>query len=1444
VKVIFVKINNFIIITCLIISILSLNGTSGSSGSKKWASHNDENRFNCEIGCALNYIKEKNLGSKQGKLNILKFLNFFCVTSESFAYFSSFNSSQTRINNVCFSKVIYDSTSTSFFKNLFSLSLIGKKLSVFQNANRIIYGNNYWLGEGFGLRLGNFLKVSLLRGGVHPNPGPESSKVNLSLLTYNCRGLKDLNKFKRLMCKINKLVDRNHIVALQETHKVEDRQVSLYCQHNYIRNCEQEISGGVMLFFGNHFKIQDRRLDDNSRYIVTALESDSLKIIIGNAYFPNDNKGAGRFGEEFYSNILEVQTKFPDFYTALMGDFNTCFSKYDSLNRGSTKAEVDLVNLLKANNCSCEVRDAYRSINPEGGYTWSRGNCFSRLDYIFVSNDLLSRIKHAKIDWCVEKSDHAAVICGFTIETKFEKGPGIARLNTRLLDDERTKSEIIIQLKELLSQASQNWNPHFKLEFVKMAIRSAFSNVASIRNKDKRLEVEELEVQINRLKIHKEEIAGAGDEVVNLTLRNKIDEAISELTVEIEVARNRFSEDIAFVAGAKWYEEGEKSNKYFLGILNKRVKQKLITNIIEEGEELNTLTEIMNSIKKFYSQLYCKIIPQDNLVNQDNFFAYCPKISLSSKNELDRNVTLMELASTLKTCKDTAPGPDGIPYKIYKELWDLLGIYIVEAWNFSVETGCLPPSHMESVLTLLPKEGKDSRFIKNWRPITLSNCDSKLITKALANRMAKVLEEVIDPSQTAYIPGRSVMDNLRTIFFSKEYCEKNKIDAVLISLDAKKAFDSVDHDYIRKILKVYGFGDKFIEYFNTLYSDLQARIMVNGFFSEIIKIERGVKQGDALSCSLFILCIDPLIRNINMNEKIKRINFKSRKDRSEPRVKASGYADDIAIICKNDLESIMEVFKEYEKLTIMSGLELNADKTEFLQLGSIKEEKFKFSYLNCNYSLDPKSEVKICGLYFCNDKDKEYEENIMAKIEKLENQLRKWMCRNLTLEGKILIVKTYGLSQLIYNLQCHYILEKEIILVERLIYKFIWSKKWTDSRTIDRIKRSVLKNELDMGGLKAPDIDCLDKALKLKQFIRASKSTNVIKSIQEYSIVGEIPIDIIRQEYYKISQDEWVVRSGQGTINKLTDWARSSRYGNNDNGQSSIIAINTVGSIDISTYLERKNEILANCVFKEIKKEGIENLNEVLQELEFNSHETTIRNLKYIVSCLDQELIEIAKNYNSEINSGTGELTHLYIGNDLFIPTNQITVKILQKTLKVALNKVSVIDYESKLDIDNFSLGSLASVRQAVCSVKLRNIFYRLINGDFFSRSRMVRFKMVEDSDCERCGMEENSRHLLWECQGAKRGWDNLNVILSKLDLPNERIYQYQDLFNFECSSAAATIRLRLINELIQIARPNNLTEEYINRMIKNLMNTEKYIAIKNKSLARFEKKWGLFTNL
>jgi hypothetical protein len=207
--------------------------------------------------------------------------------------------------------------------------------------------------------------------------------------------------------------------------------------------------------------------------------------------------------------------------------------------------------------------------------------------------------------------------------------------------------------------------------------------------------------------------------------------------------------------------------------------------------------------------------------------------------------------------------------------------------------------------------------------------------------MANHLNEIIDPSQTAYVPGGSVMDNIRSNFYIKNLCQSKKIDGLLISLDAKKAFDSVSHDYIRETLKAYGFGDKFIKYLNTLYNGLSVNVLVNGFFSEKINIERGVKQGDALSCLLFILCMDPLIRNLNENKKIEPITFKSKITTTVVKHKASGYADDIAIVCKNTLGSVKEVFFEYERLTRKSGLELNADKTEILRKRSFKQKGSK-----------------------------------------------------------------------------------------------------------------------------------------------------------------------------------------------------------------------------------------------------------------------------------------------------------------------------------------------------------------------------------------------------------------------------------------------------------------------------------------------------------------------
>jgi hypothetical protein len=147
--------------------------------------------------------------------------------------------------------------------------------------------------------------------------------------------------------------------------------------------------------------------------------------------------------------------------------------------------------------------------------------------------------------------------------------------------------------------------------------------------------------------------------------------------------------------------------------------------------------------------------------------------------------------------------------------------------------------------------------------------------------------------------------------------------------------------------------------------------------------------------------------------------------------KAGAYADDVHVICRSDRRSVRRVFEQYEKLTQRSGLELNADKTEILTLNGERSLIYDIKYLEQKFDIITVRELKICGFWYCKDTEKEYNLNITEKIDKL------WKPRNLTFEGKSLIIKTFGLSQLIYNLQAYKLREKCIKNIERIIFGFL-----------------------------------------------------------------------------------------------------------------------------------------------------------------------------------------------------------------------------------------------------------------------------------------------------------------------------------------------------------------------------------------------------------------------
>ena len=115
----------------------------------------------------------------------------------------------------------------------------------------------------------------------------------------------------------------------------------------------------------------------------------------------------------------------------------------------------------------------------------------------------------------------------------------------------------------------------------------------------------------------------------------------------------------------------------------------------------------------------------------------------------------------------------------------------------------LSSSQRQAIIKLLEKLDKDRRFIKNWRPISLLNIDAKILTKALASKLKKVLKTIVGSNQTAYVEGRFIGEASRLISDVLEVTKECNIPGYMVMIDVEKAFDSMDHGFLLEVLNTF-----------------------------------------------------------------------------------------------------------------------------------------------------------------------------------------------------------------------------------------------------------------------------------------------------------------------------------------------------------------------------------------------------------------------------------------------------------------------------------------------------------------------------------------------------------------------------------------------------------------------------------------------------------------
>ena len=146
--------------------------------------------------------------------------------------------------------------------------------------------------------------------------------------------------------------------------------------------------------------------------------------------------------------------------------------------------------------------------------------------------------------------------------------------------------------------------------------------------------------------------------------------------------------------------------------------------------------------------------------------------------------------------------------KFYKVNKDWIASELFEVYQFAVDNGSLGDKINQGLIKILPKDG-DKLQVKNWRPITILNISYKVIAKLLANRIAKVLDSIISVTQTGFIKGRFILENLFTYWEAMHWAKVDNQNSAMILLYFEKAYDRIELHFVIAMLKQFGFPDYF-----------------------------------------------------------------------------------------------------------------------------------------------------------------------------------------------------------------------------------------------------------------------------------------------------------------------------------------------------------------------------------------------------------------------------------------------------------------------------------------------------------------------------------------------------------------------------------------------------------------------------------------------------------
>ena len=523
----------------------------------------------------------------------------------------------------------------------------------------------------------------------------------------------------------------------------------------------------------------------------------------------------------------------------------------------------------------------------------------------------------------------------------------------------------------------------------------------------------------------------------------------------------------------QYYETGPKATRILARRIRKQQVQSTIPKIRDpQSDKLEyEVAEIENIFKNYYKKLYSQP-PSSSEEAKRQFLNSLdlPAIGELQNNKLTAPITPDEISKTISKLKaNKTPGGDGFPSEWYRAFKQELIPLLTASFNWTLKEGQLPPSWKEAIISLVPKEGKDTEYCNNYRPISVLNVDYKIYTSIIAQRYKTLMNDLIDEDQTGFIAGRQTQDSIRRTIQIVNTIQSNKNSAILLSLDAEKAFDRVNWNFLYLVLERFGFNKDSVNCVKTIYQNPTARIKVNGNLTDRILLERGTRQGCCLSPLLFALYIEPLAQAIRQNEKVKGINIKGQEHT------ISLFADDILIYLDRPNTNFIQLMHLIDEFGIHSGYKINVNKTQILTFNYTPSLEIKKTYPLKWHA----KTIKYLGVTLTKRLSDLYKANYDQIHLQISRDIERWTTLLLDLNSRIEVIKINIFPRLLYYFLSLPIKipQEKFKIWDKMISRFIWNGKRP------RIKYSTLQLGKEKGGMGLP---------KLKDYYRAAQLRPII----------------------------------------------------------------------------------------------------------------------------------------------------------------------------------------------------------------------------------------------------------------------------------------------------------------------------------------------------------------